>query len=193
MPVIGAFPIAKLGALLLKQISKPIANVVKEQAKSSPIFRKYVCLPPAHLYNWCEDKAKRWILHLGKPVTIPVYNEKMAIELGAHLLGEGIIFITAAGVLILEYARSSRKEFQKEEAKKKELLELHMSIKELFLQTEEQGAYIRELRRKVGDLDTRLGTKLENNSSKNKPRSPPSNKTIEPTNNLINNGTIDMI
>lgn len=45
--VIGAFPAAKLGALLLRQISKPIANVVKEQAKNSPVFRKYVCMPPA--------------------------------------------------------------------------------------------------------------------------------------------------
>lgn len=45
--VIGAFPAAKLGALLIKQVSKPIASVVKNQAKSSPIFRKYVCMPPA--------------------------------------------------------------------------------------------------------------------------------------------------
>lgn len=45
--VVGAFPAAKLGALLLKQISKPIANVVKNQAKSSPFFRKYICMPPA--------------------------------------------------------------------------------------------------------------------------------------------------
>lgn len=45
--VVGVFPAAKLGALLLKQVSKPIANIVKEQAKSSPVFRKYVCIPPA--------------------------------------------------------------------------------------------------------------------------------------------------
>lgn len=56
--VVGAFPAAKLGALLLKQVSKPIANLVKSQAKSSPFFRKYVCMPPAHCkttlftYNW---------------------------------------------------------------------------------------------------------------------------------------------
>ncbi|CAH2006027.1 unnamed protein product [Acanthoscelides obtectus] len=87
--VIGAFPAAKLGALLLKQISKPIANVVKNQAKSSPIFRKYVCMPPAQFYNWCEVKAKMWILNLGKPVNIPVLSESMAIELGANLLGLG--------------------------------------------------------------------------------------------------------
>lgn len=46
--VVGAFPVAKLGALLLKQVSKPIANLLKNQAKKSPFFRKYVCQPPAH-------------------------------------------------------------------------------------------------------------------------------------------------
>lgn len=46
-----------------------------------------------------------WILNLGKPVNIPVLNEAMAIELGANLLGEGIIFAIAAGILISEYNR----------------------------------------------------------------------------------------
>ncbi|KAK9884220.1 hypothetical protein WA026_005170 [Henosepilachna vigintioctopunctata] len=164
--VVGAFPVAKLGALLLKQISKPIANAVKEQAKTSPVFRKYVCLPPAQFYNWCEEKAKMWVLNLGKPVSVPIYNEKMAIELGANLLGEGIIFIIAAGIVIAEYSRSARKEAAKEEDKKREMEDIKMALKELFIQTEEQAAYIRELRRKVGDLDTKLGQK----SSPTKPK-----------------------
>lgn len=45
--VMAAFPVAKLGALLLKQVSKPIASFAKERAKSHPVFRKYVCMPPA--------------------------------------------------------------------------------------------------------------------------------------------------
>lgn len=45
--VVGAFPAFKLGALLLKQVSKPIASVVKHNAKTSPFFRKYICMPPA--------------------------------------------------------------------------------------------------------------------------------------------------
>lgn len=57
------------------------------------------------VYNWCEVKAKMWILNMGKPVNIPVLNEAMAIELGANLLGEGIIFVIAAGILISEYNR----------------------------------------------------------------------------------------
>lgn len=52
--VIGAFPAFKLGALLLKQLSKPLANFVKTRAKNSYFFRTYVCMPPAQFYNWCE-------------------------------------------------------------------------------------------------------------------------------------------
>lgn len=45
--VVGVFPIAKLGSLLIRQISKPIANFVKERAKQNYYFRTYVCMPPA--------------------------------------------------------------------------------------------------------------------------------------------------
>lgn len=38
-------------------------------------------------------------MNLGKPVNIPKLNEALAIELGAELLGEGIIFVIAAGKL----------------------------------------------------------------------------------------------
>ncbi|CAH1116715.1 unnamed protein product [Phaedon cochleariae] len=158
--VVGAFPAAKLGTLLLKQISKPIANAVKNQAKSSPVFRKYVCMPPAQFYNWCEVKAKMWILNLGKPVNIPILSEAMAIELGANLLGEGIIFIIAAGILISEYNRSANKEAAKETAKQEEMNQLQNTIRELFIQSEEQGAHLRELTRKIIDLESRLSNPL---------------------------------
>lgn len=46
-----------------------------------------------------------WILNLGKPVNIPVLSEAMAIELGANLLGEGTIFLIAAGIIVSEYNR----------------------------------------------------------------------------------------
>lgn len=45
--VVGAFPIAKLGALLVRQVSKPIANMLIRRAKNYPFFRKYICMPPA--------------------------------------------------------------------------------------------------------------------------------------------------
>ncbi|XP_030759762.1 putative OPA3-like protein CG13603 [Sitophilus oryzae] len=178
--VIGAFPAAKLGALLLKQVSKPIANVVKNQAKSSPVFRKYVCMPPAQFYNWCEIKSKMWILNLGKPVNIPVLNEAQAIELGANLLGEAIIFIIAAGILLSEYNRSSNKEAAKEQARIQELLDLRNDIKELYIQAEEERAQIRELFRKLGDQHTQLQSLAEKLGAKPKKVSAPSESSNEP-------------
>ncbi|XP_060529583.1 putative OPA3-like protein CG13603 [Cylas formicarius] len=186
--VIGAFPAAKLGALLLKQISKPIANVVKNQAKSSPVFRKYVCMPPAQFYNWCEVKAKMWILNLGKPVNIPVLNEAQAIELGANLLGEAIIFVIAAGILINEYARSAKKESAKEEARKQEIISIQNDIRDLYIQAEEERAQIRELIRKIADQDTilrslelKLGVKPADTSPPYEPPSySPANVPVPP-------------
>lgn len=86
--------------LALKQISKPIANVLKARAKNSPFFRKYICMPPAQFYNYVEVKTKMLALNLGKPTAVPKLTEAMAIELGANLLGEVVIFAIGAGILM---------------------------------------------------------------------------------------------
>lgn len=46
-----------------------------------------------------------WAMNLGKPANIPKLNEAMAIELGANLLGECVIYVIGAGLLIFEYVR----------------------------------------------------------------------------------------
>lgn len=45
--VVGAFPLFKLGFIALRQIARPLANLLKRRAKSSPFFRNYICIPPA--------------------------------------------------------------------------------------------------------------------------------------------------
>lgn len=45
--VVGAFPIAKLLYLGIRQVSKPLANRIKEAARRSEFFKTYICLPPA--------------------------------------------------------------------------------------------------------------------------------------------------
>ncbi|XP_065348352.1 putative OPA3-like protein CG13603 [Cloeon dipterum] len=145
---IGAFPAFKLGALLLKQLSKPLANFVKARAKNSYFFRTYICMPPAQIYNWCEVKAKMWSMNLGSSgASVPRLNETMAIELGANLLGESIIFVTAAGILIFEYARSSRKDQEKQQRLQDHLSQMHAEITDLYFLTEQQKAQISELHR----------------------------------------------
>lgn len=157
--VVGAFPAAKLGVLAMKQISKPIANLLKERAKNSPFFRKYVCMPPAQFYNWMEVKTKMWAMNLGKPTTVPVLNEAMAIDLGANLLGEIVIFTIGAGLLLLEYQRQVRKEANKEDMAIQEKLELQATINELIFQVQRQDSQIREMARVVADLESKSSWK----------------------------------
>lgn len=76
----------------------------------------------------------------------------MAIELGSNLLGEAVIFIIGAGVLILEYSRQSRKETMKEEMIIQERMELQATLNELAFQAERQDTQIRELTRLLADI-----------------------------------------
>lgn len=57
------------------------------------------------VFNWIEVKTKMWSLNLGHTVNVPPLTEAMAVELGANLLGEFIIFGIGAAVLIYEYSR----------------------------------------------------------------------------------------
>ncbi|XP_039492727.1 putative OPA3-like protein CG13603 [Drosophila santomea] len=153
--VIGVFPAAKLGILAIKQVSKPIANVIKSNAKSSPFFRKYICMPPAQFYNWVEVKTKMWALNMGGRVNVPPLNEAMAIELGANLLGEFIIFSIGAGLLIFEYSRQTIKENKKNELAQSEKMSLTNMLTEMNFRLERQDAQIREMTRVLADLDSR--------------------------------------
>lgn len=45
--VIGSFPVVKLAWLALRQISLPIAQKIKDEAKRNPFFRNNICMPPA--------------------------------------------------------------------------------------------------------------------------------------------------
>lgn len=148
--VVAAFPIAKLAALAFRQLSKPLANRIKQGAKSSPFFRTYVCMPPAQLYHWVEVNIKMRILNLGKPSEVPPLNEAMAIELGAELLGEMIIFVSAAATLIAEYLRQARNERLRENAKEEKQLCLECEVKDLRLRVEHQEAQIKHLTRLAG-------------------------------------------
>ena len=108
MPVPGAFPLVKLGALAVRQVAKPLANLMKDRAKTSPFFRNYICMPPAQFYHWMDVNVRMRMLNLGKPKDVKKLDQNAAIELGADLLGEFIIFGVAATTLTLEYMRQSR-------------------------------------------------------------------------------------
>ncbi|QQP35493.1 OPA3-like protein CG13603, partial [Caligus rogercresseyi] len=86
-------------------------------------------------------------LNLGDVKNVPKLNEKNAIDTGAQILSEMIIFGIAAGILLLEMIRQS----EKEEAKQEQILEekdaLRRTITNLEFRVEKQSVQIRELTR----------------------------------------------
>ncbi|XP_037025428.1 putative OPA3-like protein CG13603 [Bradysia coprophila] len=146
------FPVFKLGILVIKQLSRPIANVIKDKAKENQYFRQYVAMPPAYFYNWVNVKVRMWSLNLGKPTNIPQLNETMAIELGSTLLGEIILFAVPATILVFEYIRQSRKEARKQEEILIEKLELVNTINNLEIHVERQDVQLKRIKKTLEDL-----------------------------------------
>ena len=78
-PVI-VFPLAKLGVLAVKQISKPIAKRVSAAANKNKLFRDWICIPVAQLFHNAEVKIKLRLLGVGKATKVPKMTEKDAVE-----------------------------------------------------------------------------------------------------------------
>ncbi|PWA22374.1 optic atrophy 3 protein homolog [Gambusia affinis] len=149
--VVGAFPIAKLLYLGVRQMSKPVANRIKAGARRSEFFKTYVCLPPAQLYHWIEMRTKMRIMGF-KGASIKPLNEDAAAELGAELLGEAIIFFIGGGCMVLEYSRQAANSRRKEEELNDTIVSLQTQIAELSLSTETLDAQLREVNRLLHSL-----------------------------------------
>uniref|UniRef100_A0A915KHX4 OPA3-like protein n=1 Tax=Romanomermis culicivorax TaxID=13658 RepID=A0A915KHX4_ROMCU len=161
--VAGAFPIAKLAYLALRQISKPIANQIKNGAKSSEKFRRYVCLPPAQFYHFVETRFKMYLLGFGRAPSrsqITPLNEQMAVELGAELLGEGAVFLMAASSIYLEYNRQSKNTKLKEEQLEKRLEMMEDRLNRLQEIYDRQNELLNDIRQESTSILTKLKQKL---------------------------------
>lgn len=158
---VGVFPALKLGVLFVKQISKPLAKFLVSQAKNHPVFRTYFIIPPAQFYHWAEVKAKMYIMNLGKPTKVAKLNEAMAIELGANLIGEAIIFSIAGSCLILEYNRQATKETKKEEVRQMQIQKFTDDIQALHNTTLQQEARIHYLQSAINELANHTKHKLQ--------------------------------
>lgn len=112
------------------------------------------------VYHWAEVKAKMYVMNLGKPTKVAKLNETMAIELGASLMGELIIFSVAGGCVILEYNRQVAKEAKKEEVRQMQIQKFTDDIQELYNTTLQQEARIHYLQSAISELARHTRHKL---------------------------------
>lgn len=157
---VGVFPALKLGVLFVKQISKPLAKLIVNQAKNHAVFRTYFIIPPAQFYHWAEVKTKMYVMNLGKPTKVAKLNEAMAIELGASLMGEIIIFSLAGGCLIFEYNRQVAKETKKEEARLAQIQKFTDDIESLQNNTIQLQTDIQYLKNTIEELAKQTRSRL---------------------------------
>ncbi|XP_061538057.1 optic atrophy 3 protein homolog [Phycodurus eques] len=151
--VVGAFPIAKLLYLGVKQMSKPVANRIKAGARRSEFFKNYICLPPAQLYHWIEMRTKMRIMGF-RGASIKPLNEDAAAELGAELLGETLVFLVGGGCMVLEYTRQAANSRRKEDEFNQTLTSLQTQVAELTFTTETLSAQLREVNRQLVSFPT---------------------------------------
>lgn len=166
---IGAFPLVKLGALALRQISKPLANHLKTRAKSSLFFRTYVCMPPAQFYHWCEVNVKARLLNLGKPKEVVKLNEQAAIDLGAELIGETTIFLIASATIIAEYARQTRKYNDEKAALELRWMQMEAKVNDIEEELELSKKQANDIAKKLNKLESsNTGVDDDANNKKSK-------------------------
>ncbi|CAL5022314.1 unnamed protein product [Urochloa decumbens] len=138
-------PVAKLGTLLLKTMSKPIATRLKTEASRHPKFRQLI-INLAQANHRISTNIQRRIYGHATNVEIRPLNEEKAVQAAADLIGELFVFSVAGAAVIFEVQRSARSEARKEETRKKEI--------EAIRQKEDQLAEeILTMKQKLSELE----------------------------------------
>ncbi|KAJ3309712.1 hypothetical protein HDV04_005829 [Boothiomyces sp. JEL0838] len=119
----------KLGSLLVKTLSKPLANTLKRRAQSNPKFESF-CINLAQAYNRADVNLKMTFFDY-KTEPIKPLSEAKAVELGANFLSEIIIFSVGVLTILGETWRSSRSKNNQRHEMEKDILELEGKLMEL--------------------------------------------------------------
>ncbi|KAG1688739.1 hypothetical protein DVH05_003175 [Phytophthora capsici] len=153
-------PMIKLGGLVARTLTKPLARVVKSRSKVHPLLNA-VCGRLGQQQHRLSMK-----LHMGfrgiSNYTIKPLPADQAVEQGADLVGELLIFSVALGVASLEYSRSAASARAKE-AKQKELqLQEEREMEARFEYLEDQVVWLEDrLAGLTSIVEREMGKRLE--------------------------------
>ncbi|GAA5891557.1 hypothetical protein JCM5296_004257 [Sporobolomyces johnsonii] len=104
----------KVGSLLLRTLSKPIANKIKSRAKEHDGFKSRT-IAMAQFMHRAEMNLR--VRLLGEsPKHVRPLSESRAIETGANFISEGFLFAVAASIIIGETYRGKRAEGKRRDA-----------------------------------------------------------------------------
>ncbi|KAH9813071.1 optic atrophy 3 protein-domain-containing protein [Melampsora americana] len=116
----------KVFSLLIKTLSKPIANSLKSRAQDHPQFRK-ICVGVAQSLHRYETRLASGIFSKIQPTIRPLSDTK-AIQNGANFLSEAFLFTVALGLIVGENLRGRIQTANRRDKINERLEELEQSM-----------------------------------------------------------------
>ena len=123
-----SLPLAKLLSLTVKTISKPIAKRIKSRAVDHDGFKR-MCINVAEFNNKTTHHFNRIVRKYNVPYRS--INEEYAVNKGAEMLGELVVYSIAGGLIIEEYTRTKISKAKNEQEVQDRLRILESEIKEI--------------------------------------------------------------
>lgn len=141
-------PLVKLGYLLIRTIAKPVASAIKRQARDHPYFRN-ACISIAQSYHRTEVRLKRGLVNkkrllpmratsgaseattaIIEPEIKPL-DEQKAVDVGSEFIGEGLVFLVAGVLLVLDQLNNRQKEAERRAEIERRITDLYDQLAQL--------------------------------------------------------------
>ena len=143
-------PLVKLGYLLIRTIAKPVASIIKRQARDHPSFRK-ACIAVAQSYHRTEVRLKRGLVdkkrliplrrRSGHPeaeaAAVPMepeikpLDEQKAVDVGSEFIGEGLVFLVAGTLLVLDQLSGRQREAERRAEIERRFADIYEQVERL--------------------------------------------------------------
>ncbi|AMD20134.1 HCL017Wp [Eremothecium sinecaudum] len=120
----------KLGSLLIRQVTRPVANLLKQQAKQHAVF-KGMCVRLAQRMHRVDAKLRMKLTPMSQEKKIRPLNEQRAVENGATLLSELFVFSVTGSIVIWESLRQRNKELARRDQVVRDIQLMQSEIQEL--------------------------------------------------------------
>lgn len=104
----------KLGTLLIRQVTRPVANVLKAQAKQHDKFKR-ICVGVAQKMHRVDAKLRTRLTPGNQEIKVRPLNDARAVENGATWLSEAFVFGVTGSVVVWETVRQRAKEINRRE------------------------------------------------------------------------------
>jgi len=156
----SAFPLLKLGGVLLRICGQPINDLLKRRAANNKIFRERVCIPMGTFYN---NYFQRTVSQVTGTSIIPTITAEQAVQLGVEIYGEFLVFLSGGAAVAAQYIRGRKRRKEKDDAQELEINTAKGSVArmetELNAHERNQDRQIATMREEIEELKRILASK----------------------------------